>query len=90
MPMCGWCGAVVSQNQVTDLQNGPTLLRLCPQCVHSEQGSKLCSTLPRHTPRVEYVHPDDEPRPTPPWRLITAFVVLTALLLPLALAFLVR
>jgi len=88
--MCGWCGAVVSQQQVTELQNGPTLLRLCPQCTHSEEGSKLCSALPRHTPRVEYVHPDDEPRPPKQWMTITAVVVLLALLLPFALSLLVK
>lgn len=88
MPMCGWCGAVVSQQQVTELQNGPTMLRLCPQCTHSEEGSKLCRTLPRHTPRVEYVHPDDEPRPQKPWLKITAFVVLVAFVLPLVIALL--
>lgn len=90
MPMCGWCGAVVSVAQVTELANGPTVLRLCPQCTHSEQGSKLCATLPRHTVKEEYVHPDDEPRPPKPWLKITALVVLFALIVPLALAFLVR
>ena len=84
--MCGWCGSTVSASQVTELQNGPTVLRLCPECVHTEQGRKMTAALPRHTPRVVEEDPDDEPRTPARWQMATALGLVVVLLLPLILA----
>lgn len=90
MPMCGWCGSVAPAPEITELQNGPTVLRLCARCAQGEEGRKLAATLPAYTPSLVAEDPDDEPRPPATWLRVTALVLLLALVLPLAVAILAR
>lgn len=91
MPMCGWCGSVVSAEAVLELQNGPTVLRLCPTCTESEQGRKMANALPRHTPRpVDEDLLEEDERPLPSWRVVTTLVLLMVLVLPLMMWFFTR
>ena len=88
MPMCEWCGDVVSAAAARDFQNGAKPLRLCPACAQSEQARGLNAVPPvvLEFERHGDVWEEAAPAGTPRWILITAFLVLVAFVAPVILA----
>ena len=89
MPICQWCGA---RSAVTEYDNGPTVIRLCPKCSESEEAQGLTVKMGQV---LDFelkgdVWEEEAPRPMAWWVKATALLVLVAFLAPIALAVMSR
>ena len=73
MPVCQWCGELTSK--VAQIQNGATVLRLCPSCA-GEPGETV--SIPED--------PDEIPDRPRAWIRVTALVLLLGGIAPVLYA----